>query len=240
MESLITKQNLLHEPDVRNLGAWAWVLLGKCRSAGEMSGEEVAGLRDLAKTALWVGRKIRMAIVEKRAEDGRDDRRKEIEEVIGYEESYNSEDVEHGQEVDESETLGMNNDAVAEATETKTDIKGINGVSEAIEPGSSAGLSELEEAKRRVLQKMSEPNGHVSEAKPEEEQVKKGESGELSEEGEISEGEISEGPEDGENEEGDDLEKRALATLDIIVTIVGELYGQRDLLDAREVWGEYD
>ncbi len=29
---------------------------------------------------------------------------------------------------------------------------------------------------------------------------------------------------------------KALATLDIIVTIVGELYGQRDLLDGRAAW----
>lgn len=27
-------------------------------------------------------------------------------------------------------------------------------------------------------------------------------------------------------------------TLDMIITIVGEFYGQRDLLDGREVWGE--
>ena len=33
---------------------------------------------------------------------------------------------------------------------------------------------------------------------------------------------------------------RALATLDIITTIVGEIYGQRDLLDAREIWGEFE
>jgi len=35
-----------------------------------------------------------------------------------------------------------------------------------------------------------------------------------------------------------DHEARAFATLDMIVTIVGEFYGQKDLLDAREVWGE--
>ena len=37
-----------------------------------------------------------------------------------------------------------------------------------------------------------------------------------------------------------DLEERAFAALDIIITIVGEVFGQRDLLDAREVWGEFD
>ena len=37
-----------------------------------------------------------------------------------------------------------------------------------------------------------------------------------------------------------ELKKRAFATLDIIITIVGEVFGQRDLLDSREVWGEYD
>lgn len=49
-------------------------------------------------------------------------------------------------------------------------------------------------------------------------------------------------PENSENKtsDSDNLNIRALATLDIIITIVGEVFGQRDLLDAREVWGEYD
>ena len=33
---------------------------------------------------------------------------------------------------------------------------------------------------------------------------------------------------------------RLLATLDMIITVVGEFYGQRDLLAGRIVWGELD
>ncbi|KAJ5174754.1 uncharacterized protein N7482_000631 [Penicillium canariense] len=40
--------------------------------------------------------------------------------------------------------------------------------------------------------------------------------------------------------DGDDLAQQARALLDMIITIVGEFFGQRDLLDAREVWGRDD
>jgi hypothetical protein len=40
-----------------------------------------------------------------------------------------------------------------------------------------------------------------------------------------------------EDVKGGEAKSRALATLDIVVTIVGEVYGQRDLLDSRASWG---
>jgi hypothetical protein len=40
------------------------------------------------------------------------------------------------------------------------------------------------------------------------------------------------------NEKGRDCpNKNTCATIDMIVTIVGELYGQRDLLEFRDSWG---
>ncbi|KAL2852342.1 hypothetical protein BJX68DRAFT_254654 [Aspergillus pseudodeflectus] len=47
------------------------------------------------------------------------------------------------------------------------------------------------------------------------------------------------GGEDGETEEeaiGADVETQTRVMLDMIITIVGEHYGQRDLLEAREIW----
>ena len=35
-----------------------------------------------------------------------------------------------------------------------------------------------------------------------------------------------------------DADRQVRITLDMIVTIVGEFYGQRDLLDIRDIWGE--
>ena len=38
--------------------------------------------------------------------------------------------------------------------------------------------------------------------------------------------------------ESSDEKAEILATLDILVTIIGEFYGQRDLLDGRLLWDE--
>lgn len=48
--------------------------------------------------------------------------------------------------------------------------------------------------------------------------------------------EDDEAPEDSDLEDELDFENRARATLNMILTIIGELYGQRDLLDLRDVW----
>lgn len=52
------------------------------------------------------------------------------------------------------------------------------------------------------------------------------------------------GQKDGDGDEDDDDDdeparyRNAVMMLDMVVTVVGEFYGQRDLLDARAVWGE--
>jgi regulator of vacuolar morphogenesis len=51
------------------------------------------------------------------------------------------------------------------------------------------------------------------------------------------------GGEDGETEEeaiGADVETQTRVMLDMIITIVGEHYGQRDLLEAREIWTDVE
>ncbi|GAB7337454.1 hypothetical protein MBLNU457_g2792t1 [Dothideomycetes sp. NU457] len=100
---------------------WVWGLLGRLASAGQLSTQQVGTVRDLAKTAVWVGFK------------------------------YRKRGVENGEG------------------------------------------SELEVAKKRML-------------------------GRLQEEGEMV-------PDD-----------NTLATLDLIVTVAGEFYGQRDLLQSRLTW----
>ena len=56
METLLTRRNLGDSNIRKNLGAWSWALLARCREVGEMGSEDVAVLRILGKRAVWLAR----------------------------------------------------------------------------------------------------------------------------------------------------------------------------------------
>ena len=214
VETLLTRRNLLGK-EGKNLGAWCWGLLARCRDVGEMGSEEVGVLREVGKKAVKVSQKLRIEGLRAEREELEMDDAEDHEEV---EEDLHEADVRDLAKGAAEEGLG--NGAMA-------DEPGVNiaNVSESdgpsmvdAVPDRASVLYESEErslalAKQALLAQVSGSG-------------------------------VSSPPRDGERVQGNekngsDSVIEALATLDMIVTIVGELYGQRDLLDAREIWDEY-
>ena len=249
LESILTPSNLSRLEDCRNLGAWAWSLVGKCRDVGEMSSEDVGALRQLGKTALWVARKMRMRQVangkarEEEAQACSEDSEEEGEIANEDKRASNLAADENDQEDGPGPTTDQTNQNGSRINRTDTREEQTHGSGEikahdkgwrasdddlmAYVPSSEAAeisaaqadeACDLEQARERLLAKISNVSGGSRDPKA---QSSPDELKELA----TSRAEIRD---------------RAFGTLDIIVTIVGEIHGQRDLLDAREVWGEYD
>ncbi|KAL9102485.1 MAG: hypothetical protein Q9187_009119, partial [Circinaria calcarea] len=99
METLLTKRNISAEREGRNLGAWCWGLLGRCREVGEMTSEEVSVLRNVGKKALALRRKMRAReVVEGRAgkAEAEAEAEAEEEEEVKEEEGEEKEEAEKG------------------------------------------------------------------------------------------------------------------------------------------------
>ena len=226
LESLITHARMCQPEECRNLGAWSWALLGRCRDVGEMDSEDVAVLRQLGKTALWVTTKIRTRMEE---QDERPDGENGHADAGSGEEGKVEEDENLKQEDAGTHDVGLVDASLKslppreEVGEAKmpggADVK----MSNDAEAGATAEVSSEEAAQLEILkQKLlgninDEPQADA--ATSDSAQAR---------------------PINGKEAEAADVKRRALATLDIIVTIVGEVYGQRDLLDARDIWGEFD
>jgi hypothetical protein len=218
LETLISSKNLLSDEGV-TLGAWCWGLLGRCRNSGEMGSEEVAVIREVGKTALRVRRKIKKEY--RSGIDSRDEHEQYGDTADG------SVDADQGAEEEGEDTFE------AMAKDDHADLQNSNGYREA-----PAVL--VEDPERRINEN-EEPH-EVSEEI---------EDGEISDDGDLQNplalakeqllaqvrspslpsGDIP-------VERSFDTTQRALAMLDMIVTVVGEFYGQRDLLDGRDVWEE--
>ena len=162
-EIFLEKKTMQGQESGRNLGAWCWGLLAKCREVGEMTSEDVSVLRDLGKKAVIVGHKVRSQC--RREKDKEEDEDE-------FEVKNEDEDRPSEEEVEEPIKLKEVDDSSAD----------------------------VELAKQNLLQML-----HPS-ARPEQHR--------------------------GENE----LAFSATSALDVIITIVGTMYGQRDLLDARAAW----
>ena len=248
METLLTKKNLLGVKEGRNLGAWSWGMLGRCRDVGQMGSEDVSVLRMLGKKALGLSRKMRTHIVdaEESADDGADDDLENTNEdgsekgdiTDGLHEDFerrrsNTSGAEeaHGQEstkLDVTKYTGENvpltlpngldrhfsdmipADSSMPQEAPKNPLLGIDTT-----PSTNTSDDTLYHAKANLLDKLH-PQSSFSLP--------------------VAQG-IATGTEQN-NETNERL--KALATLDVIVTIIGEAYGQRDLLDERVVWGKFE
>ncbi len=224
----------------RRIGAWAWGLLGRVRDVGECGSEEVGILRDLGKRAVWVLKGLR-ARDEARANgdlkrelDHEDD---EVEEEYGGEvvdEVQAQDDAvpEELQHVDFESHLSppglLTEDSLPIAADyPATNSKPIHVPKDVAEPiysqpeaditievSDDHEADELAVAKERVRAQLDETETQemYEAATPDRGLAKVGEGG-----------------------EGEDV---TLATLDMILTVVGEFYGQRDLLEFRDLWEE--
>ena len=209
IETLLTSRNLLGQ-EGRNLGAWCWGLLTRCRDIGEMGSEEVSVLREVGKKAVRLGGKIRYG--------GRDAEEEQMvvdhEEVADWEENREVDDGGDDQdgkgEPDEGLVAGQplpdTNGTILGVGEIQTNVPStLESIPDRVDDDS------LAQAKESLLSQFS-----TSEPSPLHRDVE----------------------EEQENDKKEEIEVNALAMLDMVVTIIGELYGQRDLLDQREVWGE--
>jgi hypothetical protein len=227
IESILTKKNLTASDDQgKNLGAWVWALLAKCRPLGQMRSEDVAVIRKLGITAIKVTEKI-IRDAEKanitNVDDGEDRR------------STNSFDTQgplHGLSREATQDQSVVKNEPCETVDTALTVPSENARTDAMDTehnrpdadtcqvSTKEEMSELELAKQRLLLNMPTI---VSEA--------------LSSSS-LDAHNPPDGNDSSEEHEFTEIRRRALATLDIIVTIIGEEFGQRDLLDRREVWGE--
>ena len=227
--SLLTLANLKGKKG-KNIGAWTWGLLGRCREVGQMGSEEVGVLRNLGKQGVWLLRRISAGELIGGAEDESDAEAEEDDDEEDGEED--GECVEDGAEcpdaVDAEDGYSPCIDPI-----TTTAGSGQNDTSEA-PPKTTTSDTDLAKAKQHILDSLNNSQAQTDTTATNashEEGIRK-----PTPTCPVTEVEVD-GEGDGVAERAD--EKATIhATLDMLVTIIGECYGQRDLLDGRLLWDE--
>ena len=210
------------------LSLWAWGLLARCREAGQMGSEEIGILRDLGKRAVWLLRGLRAGtqyLTEEQAQDidnsdEGSDNGKEDEELDARDSPPRAQEhqgLETTTSIPPADSILAESEIVSShETDNQPDVG---------DPLAAAKVSLLSSlapeppapTSSSLTEDTTQPlaNGHST----------------------TSATTSAEQPA-AEQQRGQAI--RLYATLDMIVTIVGEFYGQRDLLDGRLVWGEID
>ncbi len=219
LESVLSMANVQRH---KNIGLWAWGLLARCREVGEMGSEEVGVLRDLGKKAIAVLRGVTAGLYQDHSENGE------------------NEDEDKGEEEPESQAnADVDVDANANA---------YTHVSESPVPQNDSTETSLDdsphlvEAAKQLLLK-SLPEESPGEATNAETRSLGSKPAYALESGREEAPKIveSEPPICNARKQEDDKESiKMYATLDMIITIVGELYGQKDLLPGRLLWDEME
>ena len=320
METLLTRRNLGDYSTGKNLGAWCWGLLGRCRGVGEMCSEDVGVLRLLGKRALWLAKGLcvgREDVDEVKAEDEWEEQENEEDEgeharaanenhkVVNEEAIEEVEDGEISEETHHAEDPFETTKNTAKSAPSSPAASGPHSnnavehqqhqlqhhnttltvpspqTSEPAGPQDTSVLDPLSLAKATLLSKLTQPSSpaHLiatlldtttpdspgagapapapapapaqattSPARPlhDKPEERRDEAPTSPSEGRDGDGGGSiittattipiSGPAPPPTTAARELETRAM--LDMLVTVIGEFYGQRDLLDGREVWGE--
>ena len=228
LESLLTLANL-RGTNGKRIGAWIWGLLGRCREVGQMGSEEVGVLRNLGKQAVWLLRRISAGEVIEGAAD-------EPEPEVGIEDEEDGEGDDEGQGLQDDEdfpdAVDANSDRSLSIDPITTAVLGQDRKKD-VDPAAAMSDVDLLKAKQRILDSLGNNQAQIGSI----------ETNPRNKDGTpnprptppITKMEV-----DGE----ENLARRAdekvtvHATLNMLVTIVGEMYGQRDLLSGRLVWDE--
>lgn len=201
---------------VRRMGAWAWGLLGRCREVGQLGSEEVGEIRELGKRAAKILTRMKRA---KQAGVARE----ETEPPTGNEES----DVdEEKPEVRESEPENLAAEELAETADASSHHDSMDISQQDVEP-TEADTEELEVARARLQARLQHDRTLNSDT-----QLQQSNAADTAMEDVGTASKVS------EEILPTDAEKQTRAMLDMIITIVGEFYGQRDLLNQRDIWEE--
>jgi hypothetical protein len=234
----VMSESLRSEEDtqVRRIGAWAWGLLGKCREVGQLSSEEVGELRMLGKRAANILMKMNRTV-------NHVDHADQVDSDLDSEESPVKETESTDQvadkvlEDDYTSPSGQQTSAIDDVTDG---MQSSNTIPTIEQPKSreTQDVQDLEAAKARLQARL---NASQEPEEADQKLTNRRRNTSSPEDGECSEGDDEEenGKVDGEvrleNDPGS-RNKQTRATLDMIITIVGEFYGQRDLLVQRDVW----
>ncbi|KAJ5188731.1 hypothetical protein N7491_005051 [Penicillium cf. griseofulvum] len=213
---------------VRRIGAWAWGLLGKCREVGQLSTREVGIVRNLGKRAATILRKVQ--------ELENDEYEEEVDSSVS---TQPKEETQRGNLADnEKDTKEAQQGSIVQdekATKQETQPKPTAQVEEEHKEGSQSELTvpnedenkqdelrETAEAKDSSMPDVSLEQSDLQAAKMRLQ---------------VRLQTISESVETpAKCDEEDDWSIQTHALLDMIITVVGEFFGQRDLLAQREVW----
>lgn len=191
---------------IKRTGAWVWGLLGRCREVGQLGSEEVSEIRDLGKRAAKILEKSRSI-----ENDELDLRDRLYGDVMG------EANEEHEAEDDEYETTSAGD--VHEKPETMDELANLEDNSTTVENSVQAADTEtLEAAKLRLQQRLHDTDRDGYQHDPLRLTTAAPDGGQGTATG------------------LDFIRSETHALLDMILTIVGEFYGQRDLLATRDIW----
>jgi Survival motor neuron (SMN) interacting protein 1 (SIP1) len=212
----------------KNMSAWTWALLARVEEVGAMGSEEVGVLRELGKRAVWILASIKQSKDDQRAlmeAGGYDDEDDEEEDVaLDWE-------VEGGLDLEETGTvLSIPELAVVQQSASED--------GEILDDAVPDASESLEAAKARLLSRMAEEEGYPEPPaidEKSEKRVLEVNNNTQTEDVAAIEAEIqaSKDHEAIEDEDEEYPSQNTLATLCCILTIIGEEYGQRDLLEYR-------
>ena len=222
----------------KNIGAWAWGLLGRCREVGQMCSEEVGVLRKVGKQAVWLLRRISAGEVIGGDEDemdagvgGDDVENGEVEDGDGEDGDGGEGCVEDGADspdaIDADDAYSPSFDPILPNASRQ------NGNSETHSPTTNSDI-DVAKAKQRLLDSLGTNQSPDTNPSDNEEGVRNSTPTTYP---------LTETKPNGQEnltESASPDEKKAtmIATLDMLVTIIGECYGQRDLLGGRLLWDE--
>lgn len=231
LESLLTLANLGGKKG-KNVGAWAWGLLGRCREVGQMGSEEVGILRKLGKQAVWLLRRITAgeviggAVDESDVDAGEEDGEDEGEGEWEKEREEGDEDFLSAEDADNDYHPHI--DPIAPAT---LDHGGNNEA----HPMATMSDDDPTKVKQRVLDSLGTDQEHVDSTETNASDKNDAQSPPPTHP-------VMEVKVGGKGAPRERVDVKALihATLDMLVTIIGEFYGQRDLLDGRLLWDEME
>lgn len=188
---------------------WLWALLARLPARGELTHVEIAWVRDLGRRAVLLGRSLAemAALREELAEGG-------LGVHEGVDGSSSDEDVEEGETAEDFEEIDeQTDDPVSSAAEPEQDHTDAKDVTEEAEEALSEDVamdiaSDSDADEQRLQDVKSRLLARLDEPEP--------------------------APEPEQEEAKSRARINMRATLNMILTVAGEFYGQRDLLEFRE------
>lgn len=231
LESRLANGDILRE---NSLSLWAWGLLTRCREAGQMGSEDIGILRDLGKRAVWLMRGLRSGM-EYNAKDQEQEREDDGDQLVpdGASEEVGANLGAWTGSGQEHQDADVNQSAASIPTilESPKNLCATN-IERPLDAPSDLSDA-LAATKARILSSLpsetpaTEASSIAHETildEPKEQALKEGLRLTDASETQAQPGQLI----------------KLHATLDMIITIVGEFYGQKDLLEGRLVWGEVD